>query len=155
MAGAIGYRIDRAKGLFFDRAAVQSAVDRVKRKNLSRFGAFVRRTARSSIRKRKRGSSRPGQPPFSKTGLLRQFILFGYDAAAESVVIGPAKLNKPGSAPEVLEHGGVAEIIRVRVRKGNRSRERQRVLIKARPYMRPAFEAELKKAALVWKDTVR
>ena len=35
----IGMRIDQAKGLFFDRAAVTSAADRAQRRVLSRFGA--------------------------------------------------------------------------------------------------------------------
>src|SRR5690606_6172596 len=50
--------------LFFDRKAVTSRVDKATRKVLSRFGAFVRRTARSSIRKRKK-TSQPGSPPSS------------------------------------------------------------------------------------------
>ena len=50
------------KQMFFDRAKVKNAVDKGVRKVLSKFGAFVRRTARSSIRKRKRVSA-PGEPP--------------------------------------------------------------------------------------------
>ena len=45
----IGMKLDAAKGLFFDRARVTNAVDRTTRKNLSRFGAFVRKRARTSI----------------------------------------------------------------------------------------------------------
>jgi len=65
----IGVTIDQAKGMFFDRKAVTSAVDRTERRVLSRFGAFVRRGAKSSIRKRKRAAE-AGMPPSSHTGLL-------------------------------------------------------------------------------------
>ena len=75
------------KQLFFDSPKVVRAVDRTTRRVLSKFGAFVRRTARSSIRKRKR-TSEPGSPPSSHTGLLKRFIFFGYDAQKRSVVIG-------------------------------------------------------------------
>jgi len=66
------------KQLFFDSPKVVRAVDRTTRRVLSKFGAFVRRTARSSIRKRKR-ISEPGSPPSSHSGLLKKFIFFGYD----------------------------------------------------------------------------
>jgi hypothetical protein len=42
-----------AKQGFFDRAKVKNAVDAGTRRVLSRFGAFVRTRARTSIRKRK------------------------------------------------------------------------------------------------------
>ncbi|HOM77081.1 MAG TPA: hypothetical protein PLE88_11240, partial [Anaerohalosphaeraceae bacterium] len=57
--------------LFFDSPKVIRAVDKSTRKVLSRFGAFVRRTAKQSIRKRKK-SSTPGTPPSSHTGLLKR-----------------------------------------------------------------------------------
>ena len=108
----IGYRIDSIKGLFFDSAKVRAATSRAERRVLSRFGAFVRRSARSSIRKRKR-SSAPGQPPSSHTGLLKRFIFFAYEPrSGRSVVIGPVRLNqKIGDAPAALEHGGRSQVV--------------------------------------------
>jgi len=139
------------KRVFFDRKAVRSAVDRSARRVLSRFGAFVRRAARSSIRKRKRASA-PGEPPSSHTGLLRRFIFFGYDAGKRSVVIGPARLNqKVGDAPAALEHGGVSTVV-----EGLRGKRRKRkIKIAARPYMGPAFEQERPKLAAMWRDSVK
>ena len=135
------------KKSFFDRKAVQQSVDHAGRKVLSKFGAFVRTRSRRSIRKRK-ASSQPGQPPSSHTGLLRKFIFFGYDAQAQSVVIGPAKLNhKPGAAPSVLEHGGTAVI--------ERRGKKQRVSIAERPYMAPAFEQERPQLPKLWQDSVK
>ena len=83
------------KTLFFDSPKVLSAVDKATRQVLSKFGAFVRRSAKSSIRKRKRISS-PGQPPSSHSGFLKKFIWFGYEPGSKSVVIGPAALNANG-----------------------------------------------------------
>lgn len=60
--------LEAAKGNFFDRKAVLAAVDKATLRVLSKFGAFVRRRAKSSIRKRKKASP-PGQPPSSHSGL--------------------------------------------------------------------------------------
>lgn len=102
----IGLKMSAAKGMFFDSPKVLRAADRATRRVLSRFGAFVRRAAKSSIRKRKRVSA-PGQPPSSHTDLLKKFIWFGYDANHQSVVIGPVALNqKAGDAPEASSTAG-------------------------------------------------
>jgi hypothetical protein len=145
-------RIDQFRGLFFDAKKVIDATTKAERKVLSRFGAFVRRSARSSIRKRRKVSS-PGQPPSSHTGLLRRFIFFAYDPWRKSVVIGPARLNqKVGDAPRALEHGG-----RSRVTAGRRRRRRvvRTVTIGARPFMGPAFDKEKPKLSAMWRDSIR
>ena len=130
--------------LFFDSEKVVRSVDKSTRKVLSKFGAFVRRTAKQSIRKRK-ASSAPGQPPSSHTGLLKRFIFFGYDPQNESVVIGPARLsqNNRGEAPSILEYGGRTTV------------KKKRVKISARPFMGPAFEKEKPKLPSMWKDSVK
>ena len=135
------------KQMFFTSKAVLSATDRATRRVLSKFGAYVRRTAKSSIRKRKR-ISRPGKPPSSHTGLLRRFIFFGYDPAKRSVVIGPVRLTHGdrGEAPALLEYGGTTTL----KRRGKRKRARFR----ARPYMGPAMEAEEPKLPQMWRDSV-
>ena len=139
------------KKCFFDRKAIRSAVDRTARKVLSKFGAFVRRAARSSIRKRKRISG-PGEPPSSHTGLLKKLIYFGYEGARRSVVIGPMRLSaKAGEAPSALEYGGASTVVA-----GGRARRRKRkVRIAARPYMGPAFEQEKPKLPAMWRDSIR
>ena len=135
----------RIKDVFFDRQAVISAVDAAKRKVLSKAGAFIRQAAKTSIRKRK-GSSQPGQPPFSHEGSLRKFIYFGYDRASDSVVVGPVGF-KNSTAPAVLEHGGATVV----VRRGKRAP----VKIAARPYMWPALEKERPQLPLLWRNSVR
>jgi len=146
----IGVKIDQAKGLFFDAPKVVRAVDRATRQVLSKFGAYVRRGAKSSIRKRKR-SAAAGSPPSSHTGLLKRFIYFGYDPDKQSVVIGPTKQNRGSSIPETLEHGGTATI--VRRRRGKRTTTR--VKIAPRPFMGPAMDRELPKLPAMWRDSVK
>ena len=139
----------RVKSLFFDRPAVQRAVDKAKRAVLSKAGAFIRTTAQHSLRRRK-GTSPPGQPPHSHVGLLKRFLFFAYEPASESVVIGPAKLNKPTDAPRALEHGGQTVVYRRR-----RGRlVRRRVTIAARPFMGPALEKERPRLPKLWAGSV-
>jgi hypothetical protein len=123
---------------------VLGAVDKATRKVFSRFGAFVRRTARGSIRKRKKTSA-PGQPPSSHTGLLKRFIFFSFDPSRKSVVIGPMRLtdNNRGDAPSVLEYGGTATL------------DKTKVNIRPRPYMGPAFDKEKPKLSALWRDSVK
>jgi len=130
--------------LFFDSAKVVRSVDQSTRKVLSKFGAFVRRTAKQSIRKRKT-SSAPGTPPSSHTGLLKRFIFFGYEPQKRSVVIGPTRLteNNRGQAPSILEYGGRTTV------------DKKRVKISDRPFMGPAFEKEKPNLPSMWKDSVK
>jgi hypothetical protein len=140
----------RIKAMFFDRPKVQRAVDRAKRRSLSRAGAFIRQRARTSIRKRKR-TSQPGQPPTSHTGLLRRFVLFGYDRRSDSVVVGPVGFRR-SRAPNVLEFGGRTTVA---VGRRGRGKKKRTVRIAARPYMRPALEKERSQLPAVWRNSVR
>ena len=143
----------RMKSLFFDRPKVRKAVDHGKRRALSRAGAFIRQRARTSIRPRKK-SSRPGEPPSSHTGLLRHFILFGYDRQRDSVVVGPVGFKR-SRAPNVLEFGGRAIVESGRARRSGRTRKKRTVRIAARPYMRPALEKERSNLPTVWRNSVK
>ncbi len=142
----IAMRMTSVKRGFFDRPAVLAAMERGQRKALSRFGAFVRQRARSSIRPRT-GTSTPGQPPHSHTGLLRRNIFFAYDPGQHGVVIGPVALNRATNAPQLLEEGGVT----LRRRNGRL----QRLQFSPRPFMRPAFAIELKRLPPLWLRSVR
>jgi phage gpG-like protein len=139
----------KIKDMFFDRQVVIRAVDKAKRRTLSRAGAFIRQSARTSIRPRK-GTSRAGNPPYSHEGSLRRFILFGYDPQTESVVVGPVGFRN-SVAPHVLEFGGVTNAPRSWKRKGNSARIR----IKRRPFMGPALERERDKLPWLWESSVR
>lgn len=139
----------RIKHMFFDRPRIVAALDRTKRKALSRGGAFIRQAAKTSIRKRK-GSAPAGKPPHSHEGSLRRLILFGYDQRTDSVVVGAVGFKK-STAPNVLEFGGPAVITR-RV-KGRLVG--QRVKIAARPYMGPALQKEKAKLPKAWANSIR
>jgi hypothetical protein len=91
--------------MFFDREAVVEAVGRAGAKALGKAGAYIQRRAKSSIRKRKR-ASRPGEPPSSHVGTLRNRIYFNYDPPTRSVVVGPTPLGSVGVVPPTLEYGG-------------------------------------------------
>ncbi len=142
----IGVTFSAAKQGFFDREKVQRSVDASTRKALSKFGAFVRQRAKTSIRNRK-GTSPAGQPPNSHTGLLRKFILFAFDASRKSVVIGPTLTQEGSLAPRLLEHGG--ETTLEIAGKARRARYRPR------PFMGPAFEDEKKQLPSLWRNSVR
>jgi hypothetical protein len=139
----------KIKSMFFDRPKVQRAVNRSKRKVLSKAGAFIRTSARSSIRPRK-GTSSPGQPPFSHEGSLRRLILFGYDAKSDSVVVGPVGF-KQSTAPRALETGSTTTIYHRR--KGKLVS--QKVRIASRPFMMPALRREQSKLPPLWRNSVR
>ena len=168
--------VDQFKGTFggglsfFDTDAVMKAVDKGIRKELNWFGAYVRRSARNSI-KTNRGISKPGSPPFGHTGILKGFILYAYEFKTQTVIIGPAKTNQRNSwgyggektIPETLEYGGNIRVrehllksgewvrtdMRFRIndhhyRSGVGKPSRQRLAtIQARPFMDPAFKRSL------------
>jgi len=139
----------RIKDLFFDKKAVLRAVDKAKRAVLSKAGAFIRTTAKHSIRT-KRGSAPPGKPPHSHEGSLRRLIYFGYDRASDSVVVGPVGFKR-STAPNVLEFGGKTEVKRRRRGKVVKTR----AIIQERPYMGPALEKERPNLPKRWAGSVR
>lgn len=138
----------QAQAGFFDRARVQHATTDAERWVLSRFGAFVRQRARTSMRRRK-DPAPPGQPPSAHVGLLRQHLYFAWDQDHRSVVIGPVRLNQrqAAEAPPLLEYGGTA----MRSRWGRTYLARYQL----RPYMRPAFAAEQSRLPPLWRNSIR
>ena len=132
--------------MFFDRKIVGDSLSAAGKRNLSKFGSFVRRTAKGLIRKRK-GISKPNNPPSSHTGKLRDLIYFGYDSSSKSVVIGPQLFSAArggGKSPSILEFGGTES--RGRGRPAHYS---------PRPFMGPAFNKELPKFAQLFADCIK
>lgn len=171
----LSLKIDQAKNLFFDRAAVTSAVDKAQQSVLSKFGAFVRQSARSLLRTRKKPSD-PGQPPSSHLGLVKQFLFFVYEPEKKGVVIGPAQINRPSpDALAMLEHGGLAsrrffvdQVSESKLTKSGRIKRKtftrlrasqqavaQTVNYPARPFMQPAFEKEKPRLPDLWRNSVK
>lgn len=146
-------KIAEFKGMFFDEKTIDRAVNKARVKGLSAAGAFVRTRAQGLIKKapyitrkprgakrvsRRRASSMPGSPPYSQTGMLKRWILFAYDRSSETVVIGPALLNRSNGAPRILEFGGMATMP-----------DGSRKYIEPRPYMGPALAAEIEAGSIV------
>ncbi|MGL6193668.1 MAG: hypothetical protein ACRC2T_02460 [Thermoguttaceae bacterium] len=132
------------KKYFFDRKTIRHRVDGRTRKVLSKFGSYVRKTARQSIRPSTR-TSQPGHPPFSHSGKLRQNIFFIYEPHRRSVVIGPIIFSgKSGRALPALEYGGKTDLNNGEI-----------IRIEARPFMGPAFERNLAVVPQLWRNTIK
>ena len=175
MTGFLSLKIDDVKGAFFDSKRVEDSVSKVERANLSKAGAFIRRSAIFSIRSGK-GSSKPGQPPKSHSGILKRFLYFAFDSSSRSVVVGPALTNQTianqraigNTIPGVLESGGQEALSEVQSprtgqwwKRNSKLRFQQdwpqrtrRINVAARPFMAPALQANIAKIPGVWKDSV-
>ena len=146
-----GKAIVRVKQMFFDRAAVVSAVDKATLKVLNHIGGLIRLTARRSIRDASAHNqvSKAGKPPLSHCGLLKNYIWYSYDKSNRSVVVGPVALNAKGKdVPHTLEYGGYSE------EKGRRWTGTKNVFIKPRPYMAPALDKHTPAIAAMWKNSI-
>jgi hypothetical protein len=155
--------VTKLGGVWFDTEKVAKAVARAERRILTKFGAFVRRGAKTLTRKKapkakkaKKGEppplapprvSRPGEPPLSHLGLINKLILFAYEPREHVVRIGPKRLNKQ-AGPRFLEGGGETVLTNSRGRKRPAN-------FRPRPFMQPAFDAELPKIDQMWANTVK
>lgn len=164
-------KVEKAKEGFFDRPAVLRRVEAARRRNLSRLGAFVRTRAitlllrhyvgkgfgaKSRIRNRHKGETAPaGEAPYAHTGEIPRFLFFGWDQPTESVVVGPALLNKAAPALGALEQGGAATIAVYRGHGLARRLTRLRARFRPHPFMRPALEDVKAEAPKVWQNTIR
>jgi len=169
----------RMKDFFFDRQAVIERMSRANHKALVTAGAFIRRRARSSLRRRKRISS-PGNPPSIHSqdpiATLKN-ILFAYDPQQESLVIGPVGLNQrnfigpqqtSAPVPQILEFGANVAIREWSFDKGKTWRRRElrfnprerlryrtrKAKYAPRPFMGPALEAEKEHIPDAWAGTL-
>lgn len=136
---------------FFNNRKVLRLLDKKTHAALRSFGKYVRRVAKNSIKSAgKKGTpSKPGQPPKSRKGLLKNFIFYGFDLAKRSVVIGPQKIHGlKGKAPNVLEYGGR---VKGKSKKGHITSSK----VSARPYMGPAFEKSKKKLSGLWSNSIQ
>jgi hypothetical protein len=129
---------------FFDRAAVIEKVEDGTKSVLAKAGAFVRTRAKSSIRSRKKPAT-PGTPPSSHTGILKNLILFGYEPATESVVIGPKLFRSANpTGPELLEYGGNGKTLAGKP-----------AIYQKFPFMEPALEAERDHFAELFSNAIK
>lgn len=118
------FQMDRSQ-FFFDQKGnpISKGFKKKEHVALNRFGAVLRKTGRNSMRYRK-SKSAAGAPPSAhkkspatpRGPLLREGILYAWDAQSRSVVSGPVLLRgaKGGNIPKLHEFGGTA-VTRVRV----------------------------------------
>ncbi|VTR92817.1 Uncharacterized protein OS=Isosphaera pallida (strain ATCC 43644 / DSM 9630 / IS1B) GN=Isop_2430 PE=4 SV=1 [Gemmata massiliana] len=155
---AFDFSFDALKNSFFDTKAVMAAAKNEYRKTASRFGAYTRTRMKSSLRY-KPGKSKPGHPPHvhrsrskytrpkkatdgttvrRQVSPLKELIFFAFDHETQSVVIGPVKFGTAADVkvPGLLEKGGAGTF------KAGRSGERKRGVWSARPFVKPAGDAE-------------
>ena len=167
MTAFVGIRMKQFKAIL-KQQAILTPEQRATFKSLSKFGAFVRRTAKTSMRKSKK-SSPPGLPPKGKKGLLAKLIQFVVERTRRNVAIGPILTNAKdaGVVPKLHEEGGSKKLT-----KGDRvvlstllgEKEGRHVPLSeidrqatypARPYMKPAFDKELGEVSSLWLNSIR
>ena len=90
---------------FVNDPTLRARIDRATLLALGKWGAFVRRTARQSMRRTKKPAP-PGQPPRVHEGSIKRLLNFYYDTRDDTVVVGPEIRPRPTGAPNTLEFGG-------------------------------------------------
>lgn len=161
-------KLNQFKKSFFDRQKVKTKVEKVRLKNQAKCCAFVRTSARSSLRRRKKIST-PGSPPSVHSthpfATLKN-ILFGYDPSTKGSIVGPVAVNgNKDDVPRLMEKGGSARrYTPARTKTGKikkkgvtvvRLKNARSVSYDARPFMVPALKKEKAKFAKVWKNTIK
>jgi hypothetical protein len=121
----------------FGEDRLLGAMKQANRNALGRVGAYVRKAAVNSVRKSKKASA-AGTPPNTRRGLLKHAVLFGVEAGAGRVVIGPAR-SLIGISMTAHEFGG-----------RYRGREYPR-----RPLMGPALEHAAPRLPKLWEDSLK
>ncbi len=188
------FRINEAKGMFFDRDAVLDAIDAASKRVLPKAGAYVQTDAKRSMRpakqkpvaalteaerqsfkrrqdlyksgkskvkpKRPLVASNPGEPPRTRTGLVRKFLFFAFDPQTKSVVVGPALLNKSTMAQSTLETGGMTMGIvsrEITLDDGTVLTTRKEAMVKIapRPFMQPALQRNQAKVAELFRNSIK
>ena len=96
-----GLKLKDAKSMFFDRAAVTSAVDKATRTVLGKFGAYVRRAARASIKNAQKHrfqvNRRQAIPEFFATSFSsykRHRTECCYWSSQTKRMVGPVRLDR-------------------------------------------------------------
>lgn len=174
--------ISQAKAGFFDRKAVLSAVDRAERKNLSKAGAYIRTSARSSMRKARRKTDGELTAEEKRIFDLRLRI-WKQNKDGSPRPKRPMAPSKPGEPPRVVtgllkkflffayDAGSKSVVIgpaRLNSASGTApatlerggsatvgGKRRKTVRVAPRPYMGPALAKNKAVAVGLWKDSVK
>jgi phage gpG-like protein len=90
----------------FDKTKLKKKVETATFTSLRHAGGVIGKTARFSIRRRKK-PSRPGSPPHTQTGMLKRVIRYEVINNKTEVIIGPVN-EVAGRLWNLHEFGGVA-----------------------------------------------
>jgi hypothetical protein len=143
----------------FDRRVMVEQIGKDNARAMNKMGAFVRRNARSKLRRRKK-SAAPGQPPSvhssHKVATLKN-IQFAYDQQTLSTVVGPMPFesrslesNSEGTGAGLQERGGQAVFRQRRASRNGRPRPKRVATFAKHPFIGPAGEEESKKFPSLW-----
>lgn len=161
--GGIKFTWDKLR---FDSNQIKKRISKAQINFFRHFGATVRMYARRSMRRkekkvvskeivRKDGRpfmvypvSEPGKPPLAHEGGIRDGIRFAWDVTDASVVVGPPPAGQ--RIAHLMEHGGTHKV-RVfyetsptgKILADFRKVRAQTVTYQPRPFMQPAFAANL------------
>lgn len=127
-----------------------AAADRATGKTLDKFGGYVKKTSKNSIKTKPEGVvSQPGHPPFGhrsrgKTRNYKDWIFSFTDKTRKEVVIGAIRLPRKDNAivPGALEYGGPS------MGRKHRRWGLSKVIpiqVAERPHMRPAYTIAVNK----------
>ncbi len=134
--GMIGMRVS----ITDETQQVIKAARKANIRNLAHAAATVRKTAQKSIKGGKsKKPSPPGQPPRTRRGnKLRRAILFAVEGHQQTAVIGPGA-HRVGTSALAHEFGGFYKAAKY----------------PARPFMRPALEANLARMPAIWGNSIK
>lgn len=127
-------RISLAEMTEEERAAFQASLRKARREGRPRP-------------KRRFANAAPGKPPFNKSGLLKDNILFGYESRKQTVYSGPIMIGGLRTA-RLLEHGGRANL------KGSDGKWKN-MRFRGNPFMQPALEQAIPKIPPLFKDVLK
>ena len=154
----------RMKDAFLDRSAISNAIDRERKRALSRQGGLVRTIAKRSLKKKANPSatSPAGSPPYSHAPHnLRRLLWYAYSPFEQSVIVGPVGFGRSGKpVPEIHEKGGTATIVVPKKGKGRRKKfgrktTKKTVHYSERPFMGPSRRTAAPHFPEMWRDSVK
>lgn len=117
------------------RKARQKKIAELTKKERQRFRIAQEIAKRDGLSRPKKppAPSAPGEPPRMHSGEIKKFLYFTYEPKTNSVLVGPALLDRPTGAPEKLEKGGWVDTSNGRAK------------IAQRPFMKPSFDENINK----------
>lgn len=158
-----------SKRNYFDSRLITAKVAEANRQIFNRFGGYVRKVAKRSIKQAPkidvatgkqlgRGRRRagivtrdaiaaPGKPPYAHIGVVGRMLSYAYDDSTHSEVIGPELYGK-GTLKQ-LEEGGEITI------GPSGRRKSRRATLRAHPFMVPAFMLGLQQLPGWYRDSVK